>query len=160
MAPYYEAHPSGTASQRSPWVAALAWAGDTHRLCLLQASSTAAPQAPLWLHGQICSMQCSWAAGGRPALLWASPVLQESAAVCLELLLPSFCTDLGACRAALSHSLLLSPNCCCTVVFQFLISALPASLSFDQFCPQPFSKAPQSWLQGPTYSVVSPGLAL
>ena len=95
-----------------------------HGLCLLQASSAAAPRAPPWLHGQICSARCPRAAGGRPAPLRASPGLRGAAAACLELLLPSFCTDLGACRAALSHLSALSPSRRPVTLFPFLKSAL------------------------------------
>ena len=55
---------------------------------------------------------------------WDSPGLQGAAAVCPELLLPS-CTDLSACRAALSHLSTLSPSCCSMVLFPFLKCALP-----------------------------------
>lgn len=84
--------------------------GGTHGLCLLQASSTAAPPAPPWLHGQMCSARCPRAAGGRPAPPWTSSGLQKAAAVCLELFLSSICADLGACRAVLSHLSPLSPS--------------------------------------------------
>jgi len=66
-----------------------------HGLCLLQASSTAAPLAP--------------------------PQLQRSSAQCLEHLLPSFFTDLDACCVvSLSFSYSSLPSCCCAAVFPFL----------------------------------------
>ena len=51
-----------------------------HGLCLLQASSTAALWAPPWLHVEICSVWCPWAAGD--SLLLCGPLLG-----CRELLL-------------------------------------------------------------------------
>lgn len=40
-----------------------------HGLFLLQPSCTAAQWAPPWLHEELCSVQCLWAAGGHGALL-------------------------------------------------------------------------------------------
>lgn len=76
MAPYHHAHPSGTAPHGSPSPSA-PLRDAPHRLqlrpgaatvgvsmgCGLQVSSTAAPQAPPWLHVDICSVGCPWAAG-------------------------------------------------------------------------------------------------
>jgi len=67
-----------------------------HGLLLLQASSTAAPWAPPWLHGDISSVWCPWAAGRHSTLPWTSPQLQGASAPYLEL---SFCTDLSVHRA-------------------------------------------------------------
>ena len=75
-----------------PWAAALAWAAPVGVSVGfgLQASSTAAAQAPLLLYVELCSVRCPW----------ASPGLQGASALCLQCLLPSFCTDLCSCRAA------------------------------------------------------------
>ena len=119
ITPCYGAHPSGTAPAWVPMGSSFpslpatlqllsepvpVWA--QHGPCHLQASSTAALWAPPWLHVEICSVWCPWAAGGQPAPLWASPGLQGAAAVCLEHhLLPSSCADLGGCRATSVPSL-------------------------------------------------------
>ena len=50
-----------------------------------------------WLHTEMRSSQCPWAAEGQPDPPWASPGLQRTSALHLEHLLTSFCTDLGAC---------------------------------------------------------------
>lgn len=50
-----------------------------------------------------------------------SPGLHGAFALCLELLLPFSCSDLGACRNA---SLIYSFSCCCAVLVPFLKSAL------------------------------------
>ena len=88
--------------------------GDIHGLYLLQASSTAALETPLWLHLEICK--------GQPAPPWASPGLQGAAALRLEHLLPSFCTDLDGCRAVLS---------CLTPLSQLLLCS---SFSISSVC--------------------------
>lgn len=47
--------------------------------CLLQASFAAALWAPAWLHVEIFSAWCTWAAGGQPASLQASPGCRDLA---------------------------------------------------------------------------------
>jgi len=71
---------------------------------LLGATSSAAPWAPPWLHMEICSAWCPWAAGGQPAPPWASPGLPGASALGLEHLLPSCCAHFGGCKAV-SHFL-------------------------------------------------------
>jgi len=56
--------------------------------CGLQASHTAVAWAPPWLHVEICSVWCLWAAGGWHAPPWDSAGLQGTVAPCMELLLP------------------------------------------------------------------------
>jgi len=55
--------------------------------------------APPWLREEIRSTWCPWAAEGQPAPPWAPSGLQGAAALHLELLLLSSCTDPGACKA-------------------------------------------------------------
>lgn len=43
---------------------------------LLQSTSTVVPWAPMWLHVEICSTWCPWAAGAEPAPSQAFPMLQ------------------------------------------------------------------------------------
>lgn len=47
------------------------------------------------------------------------------AVMLMEHLLPSFFSDLGACRAVSLPFLTPLSSCCCTAVFPFLKSALP-----------------------------------
>jgi len=75
-------------------------------LCPLQASSTTALWASLWLHREICSVWCPWAEGGWPVPLWASPGLQGAAALCLEHLLPALVP--AGLLLPVSYSLLLA----------------------------------------------------
>ena len=58
--------PSCPTAGCSPWAAALAQGAPAgfYQVCILHASSTAALWAPPLLHREICSMQCTWAAGG------------------------------------------------------------------------------------------------
>ena len=103
MALYHRAHPSGTAPALPPQAAAppallcgLLPMGCSSSLglflwglCglqLLQASSTAALWAPPWLHVEICSLWCPWAAGD--SLLIRGPLLG-----CRELLLCTWNTS-------------------------------------------------------------------
>ena len=77
--------------------------GGTHGLCPLKGDGN-----PLLHRGLLCSCTGISAPQGAHALQGqprASPRLQEASALCLEHLLPSFCTDPGACRAV-SHSFL------------------------------------------------------
>ena len=62
--------PSCPTMGHSPQAAALAWAAPAgiSMGCSLQASSTTALWAPLWLQRKICSMWCPWAAGTQPLL--------------------------------------------------------------------------------------------
>ena len=64
---------------------------------------------------------------------WPSPEMQGAAALCLKLLLPSFCTDLGVHRATLSYPSTLSSSCCSVALLHFLIYAL---LEYTQCCSQ------------------------
>lgn len=77
--------------------------GALHVLCLLQASSAAAPRASLWLQVEICK-QYPWTTGGTAcystALSWA---VGELLLCAWSSSCPSFCTDLGACRVCFSH---------------------------------------------------------
>ena len=92
MALFHGVCPSGTVPALVPQTAALSKGcscGEAlHGLYLLQATSTVALWAPVvvWVD-LLCVIPV--AAGGWPALLWASPGLQGAAAVCLELLLHS-----------------------------------------------------------------------
>lgn len=52
------------------------------------------------MYMEICSVWYPWAARGQPAQRWASPGLQGTAALHLEHLLSSFCTNLWGCLAA------------------------------------------------------------
>lgn len=85
-------------------------------LWLLPASTPNALWALPWLHGKICSASAYRLQGDVP-----SPGLYGAFALCLELLLPFSCSDLGACRNA---SLIYSFSCCCAVLVPFLKSAL------------------------------------
>ena len=97
------AHPSGTAPALPPQAAAPPappWAapyslqlppgpvpaGALCGLRLLQAPSTAALWAPAWLHVEICSLWCPWAAGD--SLILHGPLLG-----CSELLLCTWSTS-------------------------------------------------------------------
>lgn len=61
--------------------------------------------------------------------------------MCLEYLVHSFYTDLGACRAVLSYLSRLFPSCCCSAVFLFLKSSLP-----DEQTESPMSLLWQQWV--------------
>lgn len=91
---------------------------------LLQVPSTDALLAPPWLHGEICSMWCLWAARGQPASMWVSLGLQGASAPLLEHFLPSFCANLGGCRAVSSHLLIPLSHSCCAIFFAFSINVL------------------------------------
>lgn len=113
MGPHGQQHPSPFPPQDipSPWAASPARdapEGALYELCLLQAPSITNPCTPPQLHAEICSMQsCILCAAGQPALLWASPGLQEPVALCMEHLFLSFSTDAGGCRSISSHFLTL-----------------------------------------------------
>ena len=115
-APYHRAHPSGTASDQVPH-------GKQH------SQTTCCIRAPPWLQVEICSARCPWAAVCYTmGLSWAT----GASALYLKHLLPSFCTDLGGCRAASLMCPHSSPSGCHAAVFPFLTPALteeqPASL--------------------------------
>ena len=113
----------------SPRAAALAWGlllqGLSMGRSLLQATSTCSTgSSSTGCSVEICSMWDPWAAGGQPAPPGASPqATGELQLWHLEHLLPSFCTELGVCRAG-SHSwlsqLLLFHSFVCLSVFPFL----------------------------------------
>lgn len=115
---YCRAHPSGTVSHSSPRVAAPAQAAPWYPWVV--PPSSAAPQAPLWLHVEICSVWCSWAEGWHFAPVWTSPGLQGAAAPHLEHILLYSCTDLSDGRAIQTSFSLFSPSYHCTAVFLFL----------------------------------------
>ena len=83
-------------------------------------------KVPMGCRAAVCyTMGLSWAAG--------------ASALYLKHLLPSFCTDLGGCRAASLMCPHSSPSGCHAAVFPFLTPALteekPASL-LDHLCQQ------------------------
>ena len=102
----------------------------------LQASSYGAYPIllPLRLCVEICSTWWPWAAEGQPAPLWTSSGLQGAAALRLEHLLPSFCTDLGGSRDVsvnVFHSLfqlLLYSSFSLCIICSALLEAHPALL--------------------------------
>lgn len=57
---------------------------------------------------EICTVQCPRTAEGQPAPPWASPGLQGSSALCVEHLLPSFCSHLGVCKGSFLRELALT----------------------------------------------------
>lgn len=90
-------HLGGHSATADPHVASLSVGCN-----LFQATSTAALHTPLWLHMEMCSVWCPWAAAGQPAPSWGSPGLQRTFALCLELLQPSFCIELDTWKSLLS----------------------------------------------------------
>jgi len=67
---------------------------------LLQASPCSGVGSPQAADGDLLHRGPPWAAGAQPASPWSAPETAEASLLqCLEHLLPSFCTDLGACRA-------------------------------------------------------------
>jgi len=124
----------------SPWAAAPAWGCSCrviHGLCLIQASSTAGPWAPPWLHMEISSAQWPWAAEGQACssmdVSWAARSFCSMPGTYPAFLLHWF----WGCRAVsltFTHS---SHNCCCTAVLYcsvffntfILKSALPEAHS-------------------------------
>lgn len=64
---------------------------------------------------EICLVWCPWAIKGQPVPQLTTPFgLAQASALCLENLLPSFCTSLGVCRAVSVCIFLtsLSFSCC------------------------------------------------
>lgn len=78
--------------------------GALHWLWPSSATSATSPCAHLWVHVQICSLWCIWAAGGQASPPWAFPGLLGTFALQLKHILPSFCADLGSCRLFLPFS--------------------------------------------------------
>ena len=140
LCPHHGVHPSGMncSSMGLPWAAAPldlqlhhrllftgynsgmrpAPAGVLHELYVLLATSTAAPWSPTWLHMEICSMWCSWAA--KDSLLYHGPLSGYR-----EFLLltwnTSFCSNLSVFRAAsLTCSLSPLPSIVGQQFFHFL----------------------------------------
>ena len=113
----------------STWAAAPVWTvpGGVSRGRV--SSSAALWAAPPWLHGEICSILRPWAAGRQPAPPWASPGLQGASALCLELLLTSSCTDLGACRATSLPFLTPLSKLLCSIFLSYLLSQSASSIA-------------------------------
>ena len=116
LLPHHRLLPTDCGSSPGP-----APAGALHGLYILQVICTAAPRALPGLHVEICTVWCPCTAGEQPAPLWASPEPLGTSS-CLEHILPSFCSDLGGCRA-------VSPT--------FSYSSLPAA-AVKQFFFYPF----------------------
>lgn len=127
--------PSCHTACRSPWAAALSWAATAG---VFMGFSSFQPHQVLrcgFLHGCMGRRYAPCSGHGQPAPLWASPLcgLQGAPASCLELLLPSFCTDLGACRAApLTFLTPFFQLLLHSTFFPFLQFALPEHI---QHCP-------------------------
>ena len=77
-----------------------------------------------WLHTEMRSSQCPWAAEGQPDPPWASPGPQGTAALLLEHLLPPSVLTLGATGLLLSNFSPPSPSCSCIALFLSLQSAV------------------------------------
>lgn len=93
------------------------------------------------MYMEICSVWYPWAARGQPAQRWASPGLQGTAALHLEHLLSSFCTNLWGCLAA--SLLFLTP----------LSQLLSCSFSLSSICsPRGTTRISHTSTAGPFWS--------
>lgn len=93
------------------------------------------------MYVEIGSTWCLWAARGQPAQRWASPGLQGTAALHLEHLLSSFCTNLWGCLAA--SLLFLTP----------LSQLLSCSFSLSSICsPRGTTRISHTSTAGPFWS--------